>query len=65
MGYVFAVLEFFWSLQLFVLGPRLILSVREYNAKFAANSDAEAGISESVIAFQERVTLSRSTDSDT
>lgn len=54
MGYIFAVLEFFWSLQLFVTGPRLILSVREYNAKFAANSNAEADISESAIVFHER-----------
>jgi hypothetical protein len=54
MGYIFAVLEFFWSLQLFVSGPRLILSVREYNAKFAANSNAEADISESAIVFHER-----------
>lgn len=61
MGYIFAVLEFFWSLQLFVSGPRLILSVREYNAKFAANSNAEAGTS--AIVFQERGhVLSRSTD---
>ncbi|KIK45035.1 hypothetical protein CY34DRAFT_10624 [Suillus luteus UH-Slu-Lm8-n1] len=60
MGYIFAVLEFFWSLQLFVSGPRLILSVREYNAKFAANSNAEAGTS--AIVFQEHGhILSRST----
>ncbi|KAG1832565.1 hypothetical protein DFJ58DRAFT_870585 [Suillus subalutaceus] len=51
MGYIFAVLEFFWSLQLFVLGPRLILSVREYHAKFIPDSDAETGIS--AIAFQD------------
>ncbi|KAG2037720.1 hypothetical protein BDR03DRAFT_370556 [Suillus americanus] len=63
MGYIFAGLEFFWSLQLFVLGPRLILSVREYHAKFMPGSDAETGIS--AIAFQERVhVLSRSTDRD-
>ncbi|KAG1837783.1 hypothetical protein DFJ58DRAFT_846320 [Suillus subalutaceus] len=29
------------AMQMFVLGPRLILSVREYHAKLVANSDAE------------------------
>jgi hypothetical protein len=53
MGYIFAVLEFFWSLQLFVQGPRLILSVREYHAKLIPGSNAaETGVS--AIAFQER-----------
>ncbi|KAG2046990.1 hypothetical protein BDR06DRAFT_1014243 [Suillus hirtellus] len=39
--------------QMFVLGPRLILSVREYNAKVVANSDAATTMTS--IAFQERV----------
>ncbi|KAG2101145.1 hypothetical protein BD769DRAFT_188315 [Suillus cothurnatus] len=30
--------------QMFVLGPRLILSVREYHAKLVANSDAETSM---------------------
>ncbi|KAG2344934.1 hypothetical protein BDR05DRAFT_947244 [Suillus weaverae] len=30
--------------QMFVLGPRLILSVREYNAKLVAKPDAEIGL---------------------
>ncbi|KAG2101136.1 hypothetical protein BD769DRAFT_1393814 [Suillus cothurnatus] len=39
--------------QMFVLGPRLILSVREYHAKLVAQSDAD--ISMSSIVFEERV----------
>ncbi|KAG2101146.1 hypothetical protein BD769DRAFT_188480 [Suillus cothurnatus] len=39
--------------QMFVLGPRLILSVREYHAKVVAESDAETSMSS--IVFQERV----------
>jgi hypothetical protein len=38
---------------MFVLGPRLILSVREYNAKLVANSDE--GTAMTTIAFGERV----------
>jgi hypothetical protein len=38
---------------MFVLGPRLILSVREYHAKFVADSDAEASMNS--IVFQERL----------
>jgi hypothetical protein len=45
-------------LQMFVLGPRLILSVREYNAKLVANSDAETSMNS--IVFQERVHVSTS-----
>jgi hypothetical protein len=30
--------------QMFVLGPRLILSVREYHAGLVANSDAETSM---------------------
>ncbi|KIK42800.1 hypothetical protein CY34DRAFT_752452 [Suillus luteus UH-Slu-Lm8-n1] len=44
--------------QMFVLGPRLILSVREYNAKLVANSDAETSMNS--IVFQERVHVSTS-----
>jgi hypothetical protein len=39
--------------QLFVMGPRLILSVREYHARLVANSDEGTGVT--TIAFQERV----------
>lgn len=40
-------------MQMSVLGPRLILSVREYNAKLVANSDE--GTAMTTIAFGERV----------
>ncbi|KAG2348010.1 hypothetical protein BDR05DRAFT_599874 [Suillus weaverae] len=53
MGYVFAVIQLLWSLQLFVLGPRLILSIREYHARLIAESNRETGIS--MIAFREDV----------
>jgi len=46
-------LEILSVVQMFVLGPRLILSVREYNAKLVADSDAE--ISMTSIVFQEHV----------
>jgi hypothetical protein len=42
--------------QMFVLGPRLILGVREHNAKLVA--DPEEGTRMSSIAFQERVHIS-------
>ncbi|KAG2355885.1 hypothetical protein BDR07DRAFT_1613438 [Suillus spraguei] len=42
--------------QMFVLGPRLILSIREYHAKLVADSDA--AICVTFIAFQERVHIS-------
>ncbi|KAG2147878.1 uncharacterized protein EDB93DRAFT_393137 [Suillus bovinus] len=42
--------------QRFVLGPRLILSVREYHAKLVAGPDAATGTAS--IAFQERVHIS-------
>ncbi|KAG2032379.1 hypothetical protein BDR03DRAFT_970189 [Suillus americanus] len=38
---VFIVLQF---VQMFVLGPRLILSVREYNTKLMANPDTDIGL---------------------
>ncbi|KAG2069372.1 hypothetical protein BDR04DRAFT_1101665 [Suillus decipiens] len=46
------------GVQLFVLGPRLIMSVREYHAKLVANSNA--GISMDSIVFQEHVHISTS-----
>ncbi|KAG1798171.1 uncharacterized protein HD556DRAFT_1525730 [Suillus plorans] len=42
--------------QMFVLGPRLILGVREYHAKLVADSDVATGMTS--IAFQERVEIS-------
>ncbi|KAG2032384.1 hypothetical protein BDR03DRAFT_1015269 [Suillus americanus] len=36
-----AILQF---VQMFILGPRLILSVREYNAKLVANPEADIGL---------------------
>jgi hypothetical protein len=42
--------------QMFVLGPRLILGVREHNAKLVV--DPEEGTRMSSIAFQERVHIS-------
>ncbi|KAG2107468.1 uncharacterized protein F5147DRAFT_774296 [Suillus discolor] len=42
--------------QMFVLGPRLILGIREYHAKLVADSDAATGMTS--IAFQERVQIS-------
>ncbi|KAG2157249.1 hypothetical protein DEU56DRAFT_905912 [Suillus clintonianus] len=44
------------AIQSFVLGPRLILSVREYHARLVADSDAATGMIS--IAFQERVHIS-------
>ncbi|KAG1898359.1 uncharacterized protein F5891DRAFT_1279534 [Suillus fuscotomentosus] len=42
--------------QMFVLGPRLILGVREYHARLVANSDVATGMTS--IAFHERVEIS-------
>ncbi|KAG2144299.1 hypothetical protein DEU56DRAFT_910649 [Suillus clintonianus] len=48
--------QFLTVMQCFVLGPRLILSVREYNARLVADSDAATAMTS--IAFQERVHIS-------
>ncbi|KAG2369039.1 hypothetical protein BDR07DRAFT_1389394 [Suillus spraguei] len=45
--------QILYRVQLFVLGPRLILSIRDYHAKLVANSDAETNMDS--IVFQERV----------
>ncbi|KAG1789237.1 uncharacterized protein HD556DRAFT_1529529 [Suillus plorans] len=45
-------------MQMFVLGPRLILSVRDYHAKLVAYSDAETSMNS--IVFQEHVHVSTS-----
>jgi len=45
------VLQIFSLVQMFILGPRLILDVRKYHAKLVANSDA--GIAMATIIFHE------------
>ncbi|KAG1779068.1 hypothetical protein EV702DRAFT_1277492 [Suillus placidus] len=52
------ILQIFMVMQMFVLGPNLILSVREYNAKLVVDSDI--GTNMTSIAFQERVHVSTS-----
>lgn len=42
--------------QLFVLGPRLVLGIREYYAKFVVDSDAATSMTS--VAFQEPVHIS-------
>ncbi|KAG1738375.1 uncharacterized protein EDB91DRAFT_1347639 [Suillus paluster] len=49
-------LQIFKVVQMFLLGPRLILSVREYHAKLVADSDS--GTAMTSIAFQSRVHMS-------
>lgn len=48
--------------QMFVLGPRLILSVRAYYAQVLANFDSQ-GTAMTTIAFQEPERIRESTDS--
>lgn len=55
------ILEFVTLLQMFVVGPRLILSVRQYHAQFMATYEAgTAGIHP--IAFQEHIEMSTGSD---
>jgi hypothetical protein len=51
-------LQIFTVVQIFVLGPRLILGIREFNAKLVTDSDAATAMTS--IAFQERVHVSTS-----
>ncbi|KAG1798446.1 uncharacterized protein HD556DRAFT_1440155 [Suillus plorans] len=51
-------LQVLFGVQAFVLGPRLILSIRQYHAKLVAESDAETSMDP--IAFQEHVHVSTS-----
>lgn len=53
------VASIFSLIQLFVLGPRLILCIREHYARVEAESSAAIGLSS--IAFQERVHVQTST----
>ncbi|KAG0693998.1 hypothetical protein DFH29DRAFT_363452 [Suillus ampliporus] len=50
-GVYYGILDIVTVLQMFVLGPRLILSVREYHAKLVTDSDEGTGMTS--IAFQE------------
>jgi len=52
------ILQIISVIQMFVLGPRLILSVRQFNAKLVVDSDAETSMNS--IVFQERVHVSTS-----
>jgi hypothetical protein len=47
-------------MQMFVLGPRLILGVREYHAKLVANSDEATGMAS--IVFQDRTHITTGSD---
>ncbi|KAG1789236.1 uncharacterized protein HD556DRAFT_1447086 [Suillus plorans] len=51
-------LQILLVIEMFLLGPRLILSVREYNAKIVAESDAETSMDS--IVFEEHVHISTS-----
>lgn len=57
----YGILQIATFVQLFVLGPRLILSVRQYNAKVTAN--AELGTGMTSIAFQALISASTGTSS--
>jgi hypothetical protein len=50
---LYGTLQVLLIVQMFVLGPHLILSVREYHTNLVVESDAE--ISMTSIIFQERV----------
>ncbi|KAG1837282.1 hypothetical protein DFJ58DRAFT_148959 [Suillus subalutaceus] len=54
----FGLAQVFQVAQMFMLGPRLILSIREYHAKLVADSDTATVMTS--IAFQERVQVSTS-----
>ncbi|KAG1809805.1 uncharacterized protein HD556DRAFT_1522289 [Suillus plorans] len=47
--------EIFMLVQMFILGPRLILSIREYHARLVAQSDAATAVAS--INFQESVSV--------
>ncbi|KAG1787619.1 uncharacterized protein HD556DRAFT_1501557 [Suillus plorans] len=56
--FYYGFLQILMVIQSFVLGPRLILSIREYHAKLVADCDAATCMTS--IAFQERVHISTS-----
>ena len=49
---LYGVFQIATNLQMFVLGPRLILSIRQYHAKIVANHDE--GSRMTTMLFQER-----------
>ena len=49
------VLQIIQVVQMFVLGPRLILGVREYHARLVADSDEGTGMASTV--FQEQIQI--------
>ncbi|KAG2047375.1 hypothetical protein BDR06DRAFT_964050 [Suillus hirtellus] len=51
-------LQIFSVVQMFMLGPHLILSILEYHAELVAYSDAETSMNS--IVFQERIRVSTS-----
>ncbi|KAG1739505.1 hypothetical protein EDD22DRAFT_330140 [Suillus occidentalis] len=55
---LYGTLQVLLLVQMFVLGPRLILSVREYHAKLVAGSDADTSMNS--IVFQQHVHISTS-----
>lgn len=55
------VILFIFPVQIFVLGPHLILSIREYHAELVENS--EAGTVFTTMCFQERIPVSTISDS--
>jgi len=48
------------AVQMYILGPRLILGVREYQANLVADSDEGPGMTS--IAFKERIHISTGSD---
>jgi hypothetical protein len=60
-GIYYGIFQIAQFVQMFVLGPRLVLSIREYHAKLVFDSDEGTGMS--TLAFQERVHASTSSGS--
>ncbi|KAG1787201.1 uncharacterized protein HD556DRAFT_1503671 [Suillus plorans] len=56
LDYYYGTLQILTVVQMFVLGPRLILGIRDYTAKLVTDSDAATNVTS--IAFQERVHIS-------
>ena len=56
MGFYNGLLQISGKLVLFVLGPRLVLSVRQYHAKLVAESDEGTAIT--TMNFQEYTCMS-------
>ncbi|KAG2037007.1 hypothetical protein BDR03DRAFT_958271 [Suillus americanus] len=56
IDFYYGTLQVLTTVQMFVLGPRLILGVRDFNAKLVTDSDAATNMTS--IAFQERVHIS-------